>query len=367
MITQCETITTPGSYVLGDDLSSGPTCLSILNAHNVRLDCAGHTITSTRNTVTGVIDIESSDNISLTDCSSAQPPIVEPDGYVIHPADMLINNCQQVRVTQSHIESIDVSGLQNGLFSGNQITGYYRQMNASGVTVSNNSVTVYGNSTGAAGIIADGGQDNQILNNFIDGSWNGDPDSELGADDGIVVQGENGDTVTGNTIQNVWDLGIEPDNSMTDTLIANNIIRHCNVGAIGSYKLTSWYGNTIANNQASDVPELFDIFFQTLPPPPAPTTIYFQNNSFSNNSMSFQRVTNNIPGPGGSISFDYFNPTLNPGTSPLYTFISGNNVMMGNNFDSAAAAPYLSPAEAFVDGGGNICQPGPNTVIACHP
>ena len=60
-------------------------------------------------------------------------------------------------------------------------------------------------------------QDNRIVGNVMDGKWAGSGFTET--DDGVLINDETGDTVSGNTISNVFDCGVE-----TGGMIANATI-----------------------------------------------------------------------------------------------------------------------------------------------
>jgi hypothetical protein len=52
-----------------------------------------------------------------------------------------------------------------------------------------------------------------------------------------------------------------------------------------------------------------------------------------------------------------FNKTPSGAVIPLPVAI-GNNVVRGNDFGNQGW-PRFAPKEAFIDGGGNVCAPGP--------
>src|SRR6185295_7003401 len=105
----------------------------------------------------------------------------------------------------------------------------------------------------AAMISLQNGSNTRIRDNSIDGGWNGVPvlsgcaAGSVGADDGIVLNVETGDTIDGNTIRNTWDAGIEGVSTLSATSITNNIILNSWAG-IGSYHSTNWQGNVVTGN-----------------------------------------------------------------------------------------------------------------------
>jgi parallel beta helix pectate lyase-like protein len=109
----------------------------------------------------------------------------------------------------------------------------------------------------SAGIDAKGGSGNRIVDNVVDGAWNGDAASRTGADDGVLLYGESGDIVQGNVIRNVRDAGIEGVSSVTNTIVSYNAIERVAIGGIGAYRNTKWRGNTIEGNLVSQTQSMF--------------------------------------------------------------------------------------------------------------
>jgi hypothetical protein len=67
-------------------------------------------------------------------------------------------------------------------------------------------------------------------------------------DDGVVLVDEANDTIPGNTINNVFDAGIEGIDVVQNTAVAQNTIANAGNGGIGSYWCASWTGDVISSN-----------------------------------------------------------------------------------------------------------------------
>jgi parallel beta-helix repeat protein len=188
-----------------------------------------------------------------------------------------------------------------------------------------------------------GGSGNQVLENTIDGGYDGSG-RQVGQDDGILLIDEANDTVQRNTIQNVFDAGIEGVDAVTDSTITDNTIVNAGVAGIASYWCTSWTGNTISGNSVSTSNWLADFIYEVglgkcvnLSTPGA----------FENNRLIGNRFTNALA-HGGSMNFNLANL---PAGAVVGNLIQGNDL-------GVLGGPFVDPASGFSDGGGNICAPG---------
>ena len=286
-ITQCGNVVASGAYVLGSDISAsvpfGP-CLSIL-ASSVQLDCRNHT-------VTGML-VSNVSNVLVTDC---------------------------VFITQA-------------LGSGQSFANVDHSTN---VTFEHNTLSA---------IVLSGGSNNRVLQNTIDGGYDGSG-RQVGQDDGVILIDEANDTIQGNVIRNVFDAGIEGIDAVTNSLIANNTIVNTGTTGIGSYWCTSWTGNTISGNDVSRTPGLFFFEYRVGTSKCVnPSTA----GAFANNRMVGNRFSNRVPG-GVEPSLWFNFPTL--GAAGVF-----NNLIQGNDVGTAQG-PAVVPASGFINGGGNICAPG---------
>lgn len=357
-IAACQGITLPGFYVLAADIdASGPACMNIHDTHSVSLDCSGHHITGGDGIVP--VTVQNATAVSIANCSLSSQ-FMSPRGTVTQRA-LDIENSADVAVVDNTIAGINFYAVNRADVSNNRIVGYYQQYNSHNVTISVNSIAGVADELGAAGIVLDGGLSNQVLNNTMDGAWNGVLALALqdfnGWDDGIVLRNETSDVISGNTIQNVWDAGIEASNSLMNTVISNNTIHHVLGAAIGAWWDIYWEGNQVINNQADDAWQLLIIYYAQSTDTP-PSTVHFENNRF----------VGNVIGKLSGIDYAHVGPrskiAINPFGYPKL-FVD-NNVLQNNQFGEYA--PELIPADGFIDGGGNVCQTlTAGSPITCHP
>jgi parallel beta-helix repeat protein len=201
----------------------------------------------------------------------------------------------------------------------------------------------------SAVIYVAGGQNNVITNNTLDGGYHGSDQTGQGhdarptdVDDGIVIIDATGDTISGNTISNVYDAGIEGVNGVRSSTITNNMISNALFAGISSYHCTAWEGNTITGNAVTQSEAVMLFLWETdalcdtaRNPPTSP--------SFSNNTMS----NNTFTSPVGQYYAVYI--TFDKGAS-----VSGN--LFSNN--RIQGSVVLSPLGGFTVGDGNACSSG---------
>jgi parallel beta-helix repeat protein len=288
-ISACQAITAPGSYVLNSDLQPAgrSRCLTVVGVSAVQLDCRGHA-------VSGVF-LSHANTVTITNC-------VITGGENAGDLPVIIDNGNTVTVT-------------NCIMTASATDAVY----------------------------LDDGINNRVLQSTITGGYPGGPAS-VGADDGIVLVDETGDTIQGNTISNVFDAGIEGADTVANTTIASNTITNTGANGIGTYWCTNWTHNVVRLNNVSQSGVMFYADYQvdaTKCGAGAPSA------SFTGNSIIGNR---------------FRNPTV--GTVPLVLqgmvakFVAGTpvsgNLIQGNDFGTQGC-PLLSPAQGFIDGGGNIC------------
>ena len=342
LISSCQAITTPGSYVLTKDIAqeSGP-CINIQNTSNVTLDCNTHTIT---NSSTGAIYMYSVHGFTIKRCVLNSE---KSSGLTIYNSDSGTVSGNTVRAPG--ITVVSSTGLT---ISGNTISSQYAQNGTTNSTISNNT---FANSTNYPGytpmIVSSGGSNNKILNNTIDGGSDGVYSNKLGSDDGILLGDASGeesnDTVNGNTISNVWDCGIETSGIITGTIFDNNSITNAGYCGIGGWYGNSLSGNTVRNNTVKNAPTLLNFFYDPNLGGPKSNTVYFKDNTFTNNKLVNQKM-----------AFSAYSGVLDisVGSSGKQTVFS-NTVLQGNDFGIALPL-RLNPFSMIVDGGANICNSG---------
>jgi parallel beta-helix repeat protein len=401
-ITSCGTIVTPGTYALATNLRNAVdsvACITI-DANNVVLQCGGDTITtagagifilrSQGVTVTGCVVTGTGNGIPGVDIfdtqgatiSGSSVTVVSPGaiGIFLDDATNTTVTNDTLLVNTQQFYSVFVDHSQQIAFTNNQITSYgpgnthagdaYIQDSSSNVTIADNVIADTGN--GAGDIILEFGTNNTIKQNTIDGAWKGDLAtwSMQGTDDGIVLEFESGDTIQDNTITNVFDAGFETVGMITNTVIAGNSFTNAGFTGIGSYHGTSWVGNTVVANTVSQSPSLAYFFYgdnATAYDGDSFTAIDFEGNAFSGNT--FRNPSSLPPAQTGrhvaSMVMNFAG--LNEGGAALpLPLTASNDTIAENRLPTTIAGFALFPAAAFVDGGGNTCNPSnPGTGASC--
>jgi hypothetical protein len=204
---------------------------------------------------------------------------------------------------------------------------------------------------GSAGIFVRNGGSNQILQNTIDGGWDGVPGSQVGGDDGILVYDETGDVIQNNTIRNVWDAGIEGVSGVANSTISGNAIVGAAIAGIGAYRNTAWRSNIVTGNNVSRANHLF--LFENVAVGGATFGFVFRGNQFLNN-----RLSSRVQAPGQLTN------------QAVFAFDSSvdvdSNLIQANDFGTSGTSPLFVPSSGFVDGGGNTCTTGATQPITCH-
>jgi hypothetical protein len=376
-ISQCgATITSPGTYVLGGDLTTAPggVCVTIQNTNGVTLNGQGHKITSgppgpgagipvlVKNAAGTTVEncrLQASVGYgaSLLGFESSPNGTVTGNTFSSDPSSASVT--PTVEVTDS--DWINVSS--------NTFSVPYQQEHTSDASIANNSLTCTSNDCSAM-IYAGHGTGNAITNNVIDGSTTFQAGRYApGADDGVVILDESNDSVSGNTIKNTWDCGIETYGNVANSAFFTNTISNASEAGICGYHYTSFQNNTVHGNTVTSAPYL--LWFKReegLRPAnydgygaPAETGVYFRNNVFDGNT-----IAQALPGYGAWISFfdgsrylNYQGALLSAGETaptPSQFFLTGNS--FSNNDFGPHLAFFGEPmlAGAVIDGGGNLCQ-----------
>ena len=367
VVKQCGEIASSGCFTLGADLVSNggeAACLSLHDAVNVELDCAGHTI-------------------------SAAPAIA-----VRNVSRFRIHGCT---ITSTRLFVVDVAGSRDGLIDGNDIRGgihavdsdrltltsnrlasMYLQEYGTGATIQDNTYALPANPTTAIAspIYLRYGSSTRVLRNEVDGSWDGQ--HQAGADDGIVLEDERGDLIDGNTFSNVYDCGVETLGVVAGSVISNNVIENAGICGIGGWYWNSWRGNRVKGNSVDTSLQLF-LFnrygglrpagFDPEKKMPADAAIEFHDNVFEQNSFTNPQSalpSSSIPVYAGMLytPSTVFFPTV-PGTREPgpRDFELLNNVFTRNRFGTKTLAPAFGEepvSGAVIDGGGNVCGHRPH-------
>ena len=366
MVKECGEIASSGCFVLGADLvsnRSGAACLSLHDAANVDLDCAGHAIS--------VVPAIAVKNVS---------------GFRIH-------GC---KITNERLFVVDIVGSRDGLIDHNDVRGGIHAADSDRLTLSSNELgSMYFQEYGRSSIVQDNifalppdptgaiaspiylryGSSTQVLRNRVDGGWDGQ--HQAGADDGIVLEDEHGDRLEGNSFSNVYDCGVETLGLLADSVISNNVVQNAGICGIGGWYWNSWRGNRVTGNAVDASLQLF-LFnrygglrpagFDPEKKMPADAAIEFHDNVFEQNSFTNPQSTlpsSSIPVYAGMLytpSTVFFPPvpgSREPGPGDFQLL---NNVFRGNRFGTGTPAPAFGDAVvpgAVVDGGGNVCAVPP--------
>jgi hypothetical protein len=78
-----------------------------------------------------------------------------------------------------------------------------------------------------------------------------------------AIQNETNDTIQGNAISEMFDMGVEGGGAVSNTLIANNTFAGLGTTAVGSFYCTSWTNNVIRQNAVTEAPTLALFGYQT--------------------------------------------------------------------------------------------------------
>ncbi len=359
------TINTPGAYRLTHDIiNNSETCLIISDTKNVSLDCQG-------NMVTGMPSfyINNSSNVSIKSCifNSLQ-------GGVGIDASEKINFTKNIfNPTNLLYYNILINDTTNVSLTQNKINAPYQQNFSSGAVIKNNVfIAPQADVQWPSALITfNYGSGNKALNNIIDGNASGNN----GADDGILTVDESNDTISNNTIKNVWDCGIETLGLVENSTFSNNTITHAPVCGIGGWYWNSLKNNIFSNNVIDDSNLMFD-FSRTygLRPEreeaghivPADTTLYFSDNTFTGNVFLHPRITGTQ-----FVYSSYFNINsvgvynILPGEQVIdeTNMILDNNIFKNNNFGDGIAPLFWPLSLGVIDGGGNEC----GSVLSLEP
>lgn len=310
----CQTISKSGSYVLERDIGQPGTansiCLTVI-ANDVTFDCARHSINGYISIATGASQIS-------------------------------VLNCTMSGITKStDVSNVTVS---NSLMSDKIVA-----MNSQGVTLDHDQITLTGRSLTAL-VILEGGSRNQVISNRLDGGYyghdlTGHGDDAPGADDGILLSDETDDVVRDNTIQNVFDAGIEGVNAVSTTMISNNSISNAIMAGVSSYWCTDWETNTVSENRVSESLSAVTITYATQP---SCDQVPASARRFAGNNI----LDNSLRAPLGEHPIGILISLASSGLAV------SSNVVRGNDVGSAAI--LLSPILGFSSSGGNTCGAGGN-------
>ena len=359
-ITSCVNIEKPGIYTLSQNVlkKESGICLKISNVKAVTINCEAHQVVGET-----PLMIENSSDVTLRACYF--------DGHTSESSEVVITNSQDITIENSFFNerksprrfTIFVSDSFNISLRENTVFGRYAQTFSKNTLLEKNTFILANPSKWSLGgglIELAYGSFNRVVANTIDGAMI--TGTQLGADDGILINSESNGYIAYNQIKNTWDCGIETFATIKETSFEKNTIHNTAYCGIGGWHYNSLLNNSFKNNTIKDTKFGF-MFGRVHGMRPVQTqgnsgniipadTAYFKNNVFSGNILS------------GTTSASSF--TLLPGddvsqvsgerpVSVTDIQISGN-IFSSNDFDSVFA-PTFSPAEIATDGGSNKCEP----------
>ena len=369
-ITSCGmTISSPGNYVLTGNLTASPTgCITIKNTTNVSLNCQNYSINET-GIAPEIIDINGVNNFSVSNCNmfATTPNTIYESIYIANSNNGFVenNSLGNNQSVGSQVFLYAATQLVTGVqFINNTFyNGYIQDFSGNSDTFNHNTITCSGYKPGIttcpAGIVLSG-SNNIVANNTINGEGSATPGSYtnwVGGDDGIVLGADgvtsNNNLIENNTLENFFDTGIETLDFVTNSTISNNIITNAAWSGVGGWWTNSWMGNTVSNNVVTNSSYLF--YFNVYTGPPSGQTVnYFENNSFTGNSL--------IPGPYTVMGLSAI---FSGGADTPTQYVAQNNIFSGNNFSTTVPSPNFIPSSMVVDGGDNVCGPAVK-VLKCN-
>jgi parallel beta-helix repeat protein len=350
MITSCGKITQNGTYSLFANLvgSGSAPCLVIDGATDVTLNCFGYSIMS----VTGhapVLQVQNSRNVTVKSCNVLAPTTQDGDFA------LAVTATDHFTVTGSTISGLSLARSTNAQIVANHLTAGVLETNGQNNQIQSNRIdTPQICSQGIASWTSVG---SQFIGNTIDGHWNGDTTINAyhctSSDNGILLAGQSGGRVDGNTISNEWDCGIESYGTVSGTSMNGNHITNTGNCGIGGWYLDAFENNSLGDNDVMNAGSLFN-FYRSFGFSTAHPDVIFRNNSIVGNAFNSSRYgvmpKNQVP----SASFNFSNLPLQDSSGLKI----GNNLFQGNDFNPQLAAPQISAGLA-VDGGDNLFGPTP--------
>ena len=319
------------------------------------MDCKDHLISSdistSRNLTDSPVRINKIQNFTVKNCrlqtlNPARGRYGSPIA-VIESSNGILTN------TEFGATLVSVYKSSNILFSNSHFNSTVQLGDSQNITIKNNSFKTPTGYYDAPGIIvANNDVGDAYLDNDMGGGWDGNPSTQGGsADDGIVLGNSLETKIINNNIYNVWDCGVENTQKMENATISNNRITNAKVCGIGGWYGNSWKNNIVSGNLVDKSGKLM-LIYRPDRMINGEQFVYFKDNKFINNKFTNPLYQNTT---AGQIDFENFGNS-GSGTEIIASkVITSNNYFQNNDFNSQLKAPDLSPASAFVDGGGNVC------------
>jgi hypothetical protein len=357
-ISSCGDIRSSGNYVLTADLkaSSYSSCLNIHDVTNVQVDCQQHSITVDRQSDSGAhaaIAITNVSHYAISNCKL----IALNTSQAASMATLHIVNSPLGTITNNSFADgyVSISGSDNLEVSHN-VSNRPVEVSGNNETIEYNTLTLDSGELHAAVLLLGDSSGSTVQFNVLNGGWDGmyrqTWQSQIGADDGLLLQNVSNSIVQNNTILNNWGCGIENVRPMVNVQVAANQIGTAGYCGIGGWYGESLSGVTVAGNTVTDTPRLLqymraDALYTALDE----QKVYFLNNTFSGNRLVRPRV--NVFAAGCSrVDFQNLPPSI-----PAGAVVIGNNRFSNNDFGPFGNLLWLFPGTSMLDGGGNTCLP----------
>lgn len=359
-LNSCGEINKSGKYSLVADITNTKSepCIKVQNINNVSLDCQNHTITSKNENYN--IYVKGVSDFKINNCKLVSSVNVSADVSSQHV--LRIEDSKQGEVYDNIIGGnfTSISGATAISVHDNAFTNQLSVYQSNHITITSNNI-----SNGSDPLHLEGGNNNSVISNIIDGKSDGIFANRIGADDGIVPRDESQDLIQENTIQNVFDCGIENVGSIFDSKIIGNNIKNAGFCGIGGWYWSSVKGNLIKDNIADNTPQLFH-FARTYSLKSGEQYVYFKDNTFENNKFVNPRT---VIVRGGGYGFENASQiTIEATDVPSSSIIVGNNIFLNNDFTIVADPILFTPENMIIDGGGNKCPTtvGTNFPLKCN-
>jgi len=173
-IDSCQTLSSNGTYVLTDNVSSDGTCFTI-SANDVTLDCAGHTITYAQTSTGNGVDMSGRTGVTVKNCNIVQGnPLI----YNAHGISLYSSSNNIITNNNATTSGIFLYSSSNNALTSNTITTTGNYSNGFSLYSSSNNIftanTITTNGSNALGAHLSSSSNYNILTGNIittNGSW----------------------------------------------------------------------------------------------------------------------------------------------------------------------------------------------------
>ncbi len=309
-LTDCCAITSPGSYSLGNDLTTSGTCITLAGtAGGSTLDCGGYSITRSGNYDGVGVLVQGAGGVTVQGCSIS--------GFM---------------------EGIHLYASNGSMVEGNTLTSNWDGIvldTLSGTTITGNSAGVF--QSGGNGILLSGSTGNTVTGNNA---------SSVQYGRGIyLLSSSNNNAISGNTV-NSDTYGIYTERSDGNTISGNN----ASSNQVGIYLDRNSDGNTITGNTAESNSGGGMLLGSS-------TGNTVSGNNFGSNQYGIELYS----AAGNTITGNTANSNLENG---IYSQSLSSNTFSGNTICNNLDGD-MSCDSTQTDGTGNACQTPDACGISC--